>query len=165
MSASMPQPWPTVSAVQATVTSRGAVRCGGVVNDAGDRLAPDAQVLQALKTRAIEDALARTQAGEIDARREVGRLERRGSDDARRVRERLSRRVFDDEARRPIGAAPDDGAIAVNVAGRDAKRGGGARRFRGHDRGRLAERGPRARAKQAGAGQLAERRGGSCCRP
>ena len=52
----MPQPWPTVSADQATVTSRGAA--GGRREAALRRLAPRAQIGQILEQHAIEDPLA-----------------------------------------------------------------------------------------------------------
>ena len=106
---------------------------------AGDRLAPDAQVLQALKPRAIEDALARAQAGQIDARGEVARFERGRTHDAAHVRKRPGGRILDDEPRGTVGAAPDHRAIAVHVARRDAVLDGWPRRFRRHDRRRLAE--------------------------
>ena len=125
MPALIPHPWPTVSAVHATVTSRGAVRAAGVVNDPAIG-SLQTKILKTLKTRAVENALPRSQPGEIDARGEVSRLERRWSDDASGVREGLRRCVFDDEACRPIGAAPDNRAIAINVPGGGAKGGRGA---------------------------------------
>ena len=99
----------------------------------GHRLARDAQIVQALKRRAIEDALARGQARQIDTRGEVARVERGRPDDAADILERFRRRVLHDEARGAIGAAPDDGAVAVDVAGGDAERRGWPCARGGHD--------------------------------
>ena len=72
------------------------------------------------KRDAIEDALIGGQIREHEARREVGRLERRRTGAAQHVLELLGRGVFDEHPRRPIGAAPDDGASRGDVAGGDA---------------------------------------------
>jgi hypothetical protein len=67
------------------------------------------------------DALSRRKTGEIDASREITRFERRRAYDTAHILERLGRGVLDDEPRGTVGAAPHDGAIGVNVTGRDAK--------------------------------------------
>ena len=102
----MPQPWPTVSADHAKVTSRR--RRGRRGHEAaGLRLAEAAQVGEILEEDAVEDALAARQPGEYGLRGEVGGLERRRTGDAPQVGEPLGGRVLDEHPRRPVAAAPD----------------------------------------------------------
>ena len=82
----MPQPWPQVSADHANVTSRGPARRRDEA--AGRRLAPGAEIGQVLERARDRRCAARRQADEIDARGEVGVLERRGPDDAATVGEK-----------------------------------------------------------------------------
>ena len=101
------------------VTSRGRVRAGGVQEAARQRIARRAQIRRVLEEHAIEDALARRQVGQHDARGEIGGLERRWTDHARAIAKAFGRGVLDERA------APDDRvrlqttrASAVDVARR-----------------------------------------------
>ena len=157
----MPQPWPTVSAVQTMVTS--ALRpCRRGRERAGHRRAREPALVRPLEPGAIEDALPGRQPAQVDAGGEVRRGGRGRAGDAADVGERRGRRILDDEARRPVGAAPDDGAIAIDVAGGDAERRRRPVAIGADDRRRLARRqrraqpGERAGARERRAGGAAE---------
>jgi hypothetical protein len=105
--------------------------------------------VQALEPRAIEDALAGGQARQVDPRSEVAHLQCGRSDDAPHILERGGRRILHDEARRAIGPAPHNRAIAVDVARRHAEGGRRPFAFGSDDGGRLA-RERRAARTQAG---------------
>ena len=106
----MPQPWPTVSADHASVTSRARAAHRRRPEAADLRRAERSQIGEVLEADAIEDALIGGKVGQHEAGGEVGGLERRGPGAAQHVLELVGRRVFDQHPRRPIGAAPDDGA-------------------------------------------------------
>ena len=81
-------------------------RCG--LERALARNAVRAQVRQILEEHSIGNPLTRRQIAQVDARREVGRLHRRGTYDAPEILERRCSQVLDDHARGTIGAAPHD---------------------------------------------------------
>ena len=111
----MPQPWPTVSADHAIVTSTLRIRAGGVVKLPVSGIARHADVGEILERHAIEDALARRQVGERDARREIGGLERGGAGHATHVaNSRWS------STRRP--SAPGDRCGSRSSRGRPTRR-------------------------------------------
>jgi hypothetical protein len=101
---------------------------------------------------AVENALSGRQLGEIDAPRKSARLARGGSHHPACTLERPGGRIFDDHARRAIGAAPEDCAVARDITARNARANRRPRRVANHDRRRLAEQ-------RHGAPETAERRG------
>ena len=118
-----------------------AERCGS----ARGRQAPGPQVGEVLEQHPVDDRLVRRQARQVDAGREARLGKRRRADHAARVRERLARRPLDDHPRRPVGAAPDDRAVAGHVAGHGAVRHRRARRVVRDQAGRAARHEQRSR--------------------
>jgi len=110
---SMPQPWPQVSPDQTKRTSR---RFSG-----GVRKWPTTGSLRALPEArssnvAHEHVAVRRQVGQIKACGHVGDIECVWTAQRHGVRKALIARPFDEHARRLVGAAPDDRAIADHVA-------------------------------------------------
>ena len=116
----MPQPWPTVSADQANVTSRAFARRRQKRSSGGN--AEIARVGEIFELHAIKNPLAGRNPCQIDARGVARRVRRLRPAHAPHVLKRFGRRPFDEHAGRAIGAAPDDGAIARHIAAGGAVR-------------------------------------------
>ena len=130
----MPQPWPAVSPDQTKRMSRRAA--GGVQKAARDRLARELVVGEIDHDHPIEHALAGRQAGEIHLGGEVAVLERRRTAHQARIVEALGGRPLDHHARRPVGARPEDRAVAREIAALHAVRQARAHALAGDHRGR-----------------------------
>ena len=119
---------------------------------AGDRLARELVVGEVDHDHPVEHALAGRQAGKIDLGGEIGVLKRGRAGHQARIGEALGGRPLDHHARRPVGARPQDGAVAREVAGLHAIRQARAHALAGDHGGRalLGKRPPHhARGDQA----------------
>ena len=87
-----------------------------------------------LELHAIEDVLACGQTGEIDPRTVVAQLGGIGAAQALRIGKARGGRPVDPHPCRPVGARPDDAAIALHVAALNARRKAGPCPIEGHDR-------------------------------